>query len=265
MKYHQNESPYRKISILKENSANNNGMNKFLIRPRALTTTTSASLVEKKKHEEKTLNFDGLQERRRHSLGTDFVPENGPRQRNFSTEQWLYSHDKTSTQNKQVKQNNHPLISELDETEDFENWKLTINEAITNSLLMFFAGYETTSSAIAFCCKVLSIMPEQREKLLDEIAENFEELNFNFEKHRINSLITYDREERIEEDNEDSSTSASSSSSSNTLIDEDDDDDVFENDKNNHFSPPETTKTAYMKKHKKSELDSCNDLYEAIE
>lgn len=34
------------------------------------------------------------------------------------------------------------------EVEEFESWKLTVNEALNNSLLMFFAGYETTSSAI---------------------------------------------------------------------------------------------------------------------
>lgn len=36
------------------------------------------------------------------------------------------------------------------EMEEFETWKLTVNEALTNSLLMLFAGYETTSSAIGF-------------------------------------------------------------------------------------------------------------------
>ena len=34
------------------------------------------------------------------------------------------------------------------EMEEFESWTLTVNEALNNSLLMFFAGYETTSSAI---------------------------------------------------------------------------------------------------------------------
>lgn len=32
--------------------------------------------------------------------------------------------------------------------EEYESWKLTVNEALSNSLLMFFAGYETTSSAL---------------------------------------------------------------------------------------------------------------------
>jgi cytochrome P450 len=32
---------------------------------------------------------------------------------------------------------------------------------------MFFAGYETTSSAVAFCCHVLAQLPDEKDKLLD--------------------------------------------------------------------------------------------------
>jgi hypothetical protein len=57
------------------------------------------------------------------------------------------------------------------ETSESESWTLTVNEALNNSLLMFFAGYETTSSAIGFCCHVLTKLPEQKAKLLEELNE----------------------------------------------------------------------------------------------
>jgi cytochrome P450 len=62
------------------------------------------------------------------------------------------------------------------ESQDFENWKLTIDEALSNTLLMFFAGYETTAATISFCCKILSLLPEEREKLVDEIRDHAKEL-----------------------------------------------------------------------------------------
>ena len=51
------------------------------------------------------------------------------------------------------------------EAEDVENWRLTLSEALNNTLLMFFAGYETTSSAISFCFKIISSMPGERDKV----------------------------------------------------------------------------------------------------
>nr|QEV83806.1 cytochrome P450 [Brachionus rotundiformis] len=129
------------------------------------------------------------------------------------------------------------ILNDL-ETEDFENWKLTINEALSNTLLMFFAGYETTSTAITFCCKAISTLPEQKEKLLDEINENWDKLKFNLEKFKIKPLKI----------NKNSSQSEALDSSVD--LNESEDDDVFEDDK---------------KASSANSLDEWNDLYEALE
>ena len=135
------------------------------------------------------------------------------------------------------------------ESDDFENWKLSINEALSNTLLMFFAGYETTSSAIAFCCHILATHPEQREKLLEEIKENWQELNLNLrpktEESDIsrasmssnknwpmmrNSIRNSFIIDKIESDDE---------TSKNGDKDDEDDDDVFGDTKD--FTPPDAS------------------------
>ncbi|RNA03299.1 cytochrome P450 3A29-like [Brachionus plicatilis] len=128
------------------------------------------------------------------------------------------------------------ILNDL-ESEDFENWKLTVNEALSNTLLMFFAGYETTSTAITFCCKAISTMPEQREKLLDEISQNWEKLKFNLEKFKIKPA-------RVKK------TSSQSEVDTSVDLNDSEDDDVFEDEKK-----PTSTNS----------LDEWNDLYEALE
>lgn len=75
------------------------------------------------------------------------------------------------------------VLTKETESNEFENWKLTIDEALSNSLLMLFAGYETTSSTIGFCCHVLARIPEERVKLLEEIRENWKDLSYNLDKY----------------------------------------------------------------------------------
>ncbi|CAF0715204.1 unnamed protein product [Brachionus calyciflorus] len=136
------------------------------------------------------------------------------------------------------------------ETEDFENWKLTVNEALSNTLLMFFAGYETTSTAITFCCKVISSLPEQREKLLDEIKDNWHSLKFNLEKYKIKAIKS-----KID------STSFNSDDDDETLCNESDDydenDDVFDDDVK--------VDNINNDKDKSRVLDEWNELYESLE
>lgn len=91
--------------------------------------------------------------------------------RHYSTENWLISNQGASNG-----------LGGNDEV-DFENWKLTVNEALSNTLLMFFAGYETTSSAIGFCCHVISSLTEQRDKLVDEIKEYWDEIKPYLERY----------------------------------------------------------------------------------
>lgn len=126
------------------------------------------------------------------------------------------------------------ILNDL-EAEDFENWKLTVNEALSNTLLMFFAGYETTSTAITFCCKAISTMPEQREKLIDEINQNWDKLKLNLDKFKIKPIKLN-----------------SNQSETNSCVDlqDSEDDDVFEDDK---------------KASSANSLDEWNDLYESLE
>lgn len=128
------------------------------------------------------------------------------------------------------------ILNDL-ESEDFENWKLTVNEALSNTLLMFFAGYETTSTAITFCCKAISTMPEQKEKLLDEINQNWDKLKFNLEKYKIKPLKF-------------KNNSNQSEGNSSVNLDDSDDDDVFEDEK-------KTTSS--------NSLNEWNELYETME
>jgi hypothetical protein len=59
------------------------------------------------------------------------------KQRVFSTEQWLYSRLHEEKEEKSEEERGVTILTEIDSA-DFENWKLAINEAISNSLLMFF-------------------------------------------------------------------------------------------------------------------------------
>nr|AHL88988.1 cytochrome p450 3046A1 [Brachionus koreanus] len=128
------------------------------------------------------------------------------------------------------------ILNDL-ESEDFENWKLTVNEALSNTLLMFFAGYETTSTAITFCCKAISTMPEQREKLLDEIKQNWAKLKFNLEKFKIKPVKIKNNSNQFE-------------TSSSIDLQDSEDDDVFEDEKKTPSS---------------NSLDEWNELYESLE
>ena len=86
-----------------------------------------------------------------------------PKLRNFSFRgnETAYQSEKLAAQYKKQPIKSYLSVSNLKEdlkeyeTEEFEAWKLTINEALTNSLLMLFAGYETTSSAIGLVLRSL--------------------------------------------------------------------------------------------------------------
>jgi hypothetical protein len=137
------------------------------------------------------------------------------------------------------------------ESSDFDSWKLTVKEALSNALLMFFAGYETTSSALGFCCHVLAQLPEQREKLLDEIRENWSELSYNLKKHVY--------------------TKAGDAAGANDN-DDDDDDDVFEEEQQNFSQETATTGNRFFSFKRppcpsvsSPALDQWNELYDTIE
>lgn len=102
---------------------------------------------------------------------------------------------------------------------------------------MLFAGYETTSSAIGFCLHVLTELPDERDKLLTEIKENWKSLSYNLEKYKIekNSQTTQRNDDFIISDTESSIN-----------------DDVFETD------------DAFSQKNKSS-LDEWSDLSDALE
>ena len=61
---------------------------------------------------------------------------------------------------------------------------LTMNEAESNFLLIFFAGFETTSAALAFTCHVLSHNKAECNKLINE----FKSLNKNIEIEDLSRL-----------------------------------------------------------------------------
>ncbi|CAF1574517.1 unnamed protein product [Didymodactylos carnosus] len=51
--------------------------------------------------------------------------------------------------------------------------KLTYDEVVANVFLFMVAGYETTSTALAYCTYVLANYPEEQHKLQEEIDEYF--------------------------------------------------------------------------------------------
>lgn len=164
--------------------------------------------------------------------------------RHYSTENWLLK--QKDSENDSSSPNSK--IVDL-ESDDFENWKFTINEALNNTLLMFFAGFETTSSAIAFCCHVLSTLPEQREKLLDEMRENWDVLSYNLEKFKTNRVHKVSFNLRDKQPSEENSMDEEEE---DELGDDFDDDDVFiDNDKESN---------AWH-----STSDGWNELYDALE
>ena len=57
---------------------------------------------------------------------------------------------------------------------------MTRTEIVGNSLIMIFAGYETTSSTLSFLCHCLAYNPEVQEKLYQEIVETLKKfVSFN--------------------------------------------------------------------------------------
>ena len=142
------------------------------------------------------------------------------KKRHYSTDLWSDEEPK-SLRRLSRKSSSQIKINET-ESEDFENWRLTLNEALNNSLLMFFAGYETTSSAISFSIKIISSLPEQRDKLIDEIKEYWKELSVNMNKFSMKKKKT----------KKSTSSDSLSSSQSDDESETDDDryDDVFEED-----------------------------------
>ena len=164
-------------------------LSQIRIRKRALTTNTFIDkyFSSNEKHFNNsnlnlyTENNASADSRRSFSLSNEVKlnadHHNASKQRKFSTEQWLYKQDRENINKyRNYDLNSAPtnvtFLTEIN-SDDFENWKLTINEAISNSLLMFFAGYETTSSALAFCCHVIAKLPQERNKLIEEIRENW--------------------------------------------------------------------------------------------
>ncbi len=162
-------------------------------RARAFTVTGYKSLNNQSDSVENQLRY------RKFSMHSNRLPEKA---------------ELTSTLNSYMSINN--LIKEdLYECnmDELKLWKLSVDEALSNTLLMFFAGYETTSSALGFCCHVLIKIPEQRDKLLDEIKDFWSELSFNLES-------SVKKPKGPSENDDDSSSTAAETSF---------DDDVFEN------------------------------------
>lgn len=69
---------------------------------------------------------------------------------------------------------------------------LTIQEALSNSLLMFFAGYETTANAIAFATFIISTNSIERDRLIVELNQ----LNIDFNNNTIVGEL-YDKLEQL--------------------------------------------------------------------
>ena len=61
-------------------------------------------------------------------------------------------------------------------------------EVVMNVFLFMLAGFETTSTFLAYSTEVLAKHPEIQEKLLDEINENFTEANDIFDYEKIANL-----------------------------------------------------------------------------
>ena len=193
-KYNQAETTQRRTSIL----------NQF--RKRAFTTTDFNAISEAPSSMPPFIYDKKL---RCYSNDLSNSPDNNV-EKKFRSTRFSVSSESRSRIKSSLSTNY--LTTEL-ETEEFENWKLSINEALSNTLLMFFAGYETTSSAIAFCCHVLIQMPEQKTKLLEEIGVYSKRLNL---KHQ-----TKPKAQAVSEEE-----NATSSGDGETSLD----DDVFEED-----------------------------------
>ncbi len=70
---------------------------------------------------------------------------------------------------------------------------LTVDEALSNILLIFLAGFETTSASIAFACHVLGTDKSECEKLYVEIMDLVERKNLDVNKLTIDDMaqLTY--------------------------------------------------------------------------
>jgi cytochrome P450 len=177
--------------------------------------------------------------------------------RHHSTELWSVE-EETRLGKASRKSSTRSSKSGETESEEFENWRLTLNEALNNTLLMFFAGYETTSSAITYCFKVLSSMPEQRQKLNDEIKQYWDELSVNMEKY-VESVGGLSKQRGSDElDDDPDGIGAGISSSENDSEDADLDDDVFEEDE-------EEESINRQKRAKTSGGEKWTELYETLD
>ena len=56
--------------------------------------------------------------------------------------------------------------------EEIEQKKLYPHEIVGNILIFMIAGYETTSTTLAYCTYVLATRPDLQEKLFNEINEH---------------------------------------------------------------------------------------------
>ena len=66
------------------------------------------------------------------------------------------------------------LMLDASGSEDAHN-ELQTGEIIADSVGFMLAGYETTSTALAFATYLLAANPQEQEKLANEIHEYFEE------------------------------------------------------------------------------------------
>ena len=213
IKYNQNETSNRKVSVLKDLSGfSGNEENKKL-----RTLSESRPRISSQRSSIKSRHFSSAD-------ATDLKRNKKVRIKSFSSS-----------------------FSNLNElpNEEFEDWKLTIEEALSNTLLMFFAGFETTSSAIAFCSHVINKLPEQKFKLIEEIKENWKALSFNLDKYGLKKGSFYYRDEMESE--------------FSAMSDTDFNDDVFEE----ADEDPECAKP--VKKKPVNQLEHWNDLYESLE
>lgn len=54
---------------------------------------------------------------------------------------------------------------------------MTSKEILSNALVFFFAGYETTAATLSFLCYELAQNPDIQEKVLQEILDNIGEVS----------------------------------------------------------------------------------------
>ena len=66
------------------------------------------------------------------------------------------------------------MLDVLENNHNKDEKGLTPEELEAQSLLLFLAGYETTTSTLAFLAYCLAINPECQKKLVNEIDETFE-------------------------------------------------------------------------------------------